>query len=679
MYAALLLVVLVGSYFRLVRLERQALRADTIHFWNICRSNITAWQVVTEWKRLPVGQPPLPLAVTKLYIDVLGLPVNHFTLRLPSALFGILAIPVMFLVGRRLGSDYLGLVLALLLAMNAFHIQTSREAYFYSSLILGACLMFLGTILAVRAMRMHTPLGPGFYWASGSGFFLAVHSQFTGWSAAFVQAVLVVLLMLWNWKKRGGRGKDVTGPTMLYLVLGVTVLAAPWGLGHLLGKLSSAEKDVSLKALAVSGENLWSMLRSTPLLFAWGKTPVRVGVLVLALVLGALVMWRERRRWLLYGVFVFVMVGSFVMYAVSRRAIGAAFESRYISGVLPIYLAIIGLGIWRFPDLPFFRKVFRFRRHRVLSWALLAVVVALLYGPADASTRMTGNPVPYRDIHAWVESNLPKGTPILVDRWFEPWNELAAYPSTNVIFAFTVPNEPVDVYLQHRWRDTARHFLEKYRDAAYLEITKSYWEVPSIGPWTWPREYFAHHVVFTNEAGVALRNMGLAGRGDFYGAYSNRLVVELFYNTREDVVNRARAAGERVLVLYGEGWMYTKLWQQTRDFRDWRVLQQRATLDLYNLGEQPVDVELALRGVALSGHKDVRVSQEVQHTFSPGQLEWWLVGTVTLRPGRTPLVLSDPLWTGVPLLVDEMAVREVAKPPPVETAEAPQAAPAGKE
>ncbi len=671
-YLGLLLIVGAGAYFRVVRLDLAALRADTIHFWNICRTDISAWQIVTEWTKLPVGQPPFPLAVTKWYIDLFHLPVNHFTLAFPNALFGIFAVPVMFLVGRRLGGNGLGLVLAALLALNPFHIQTSREAYFYSSLILGACVLFLGVVIAAQAVHRNEKLGAGFYWASGLGFFLITQSQFTGWSMAFVSALAIMWLLFRRWQKTKEHGRGVVLAAALFAALGILILAAPWGLGHMMSKLSSPEADVSLKALAVSGENMVTLLQRTPTLFAWGSTPARLGFTVAVLVLAILVMFRDRPRWHLYGVFLFLIVGTFLVYALSRKAIGAAYESRYISGLLPVYLSILALGLWQWPELPWFQQVVPVpQRRRVFSLVTVAVAVLMLARPADTSTRLTGSPVPYKDVLNWVESNLDRGIPVLVDRWFEPWNELKVYESTNVYFTFTVPNEPVDVYLNNRWRDTAVGFFTRYPEAAYLEIAKSYFDAPGVGFWQWPRQRFARHVIFRNRAGLELRELGLASRGDFYAANTNRVVVELFYNTRQDLIRNARKANQPILALYGPAWRYVK----TQDYRDWRMLEGQATLDVYNVTEQPVFAAIRLRGVAVAGSKQVSSSVGAPHTFSKGQIEQWDLGTVTLEPGLTQVALTDSLWEASqsPLLVEAFDV-QVVKPQPERAAAA--AAPA---
>jgi hypothetical protein len=288
------------------------------------------------------------------------------------------------------------------------------------------------------------------------------------------------------------------------------------------------------------------------------------------------------------------------------------------------------------------------------------VLIGAFIPAAWTATQLTGQPTPYKDIVRWMDTHLPSGTPVLVDRWFEPWNELKVYNSTNVYFTFTIPNEPADVYLKHNWRQTAEQFFEKYPDAAYLEIAKSYWENPDIGPWNWPRQHFKQHVVLRNEAGLKLRDLGLLYRDDG-GIYTNRLIVEIFYNTREDILARARSAGEKTVALYGGGWGYTKLWQQTQDFRDWRVLESRATLDLYNLTEQPRTVTVRFTGVAVGGTKRMRIGAQTFHCEANRLMEWMLA-PITIQPGLNSLVWQDALWgrvAQVPFLIDEIVLNSV--------------------
>ncbi|HEY3927593.1 MAG TPA: glycosyltransferase family 39 protein [Candidatus Koribacter sp.] len=65
----------------------------------------------------------------------LHLGTNEFMLRLPSAIFGTLAVPAIYRLARRLFNANVGLVAALLLAVNPAHLEYSQEARSYPMVI----------------------------------------------------------------------------------------------------------------------------------------------------------------------------------------------------------------------------------------------------------------------------------------------------------------------------------------------------------------------------------------------------------------------------------------------------------------------------------------------------------------------------------------------------------------
>ena len=154
-----------------------------------------------------------------------------------------------------------------------------------------------------------------------------------------------------------------------------------------------------------------------------------------------------------------LLAANIVVFLASRSAINAAFTSRYVIVLLPIWLVLLGAGIWGWGQILSAKAGSRLPS--VVTTVLGAGAFLLYVAPAIVCTRLSGAPVPYRDVQAWFNSNLPRGTPVLVDRWFEPWNELKVYNSTNVFFTFTIPNEPVDVYLKYNWRKTAETVFRK--------------------------------------------------------------------------------------------------------------------------------------------------------------------------------------------------------------------------
>ena len=658
----------VAAFFRLYELGMSAFRGDTILLWSMAVRKVPPGQVLMRWFDVSgaAGQMPMPAFLMQLFLELIGWKITPFTVRVTFAFFGILAVPVAFMGGRRLFGDRFGLFLAALLALNSFHIATSREAYFYSTLLLGYFLFFWFSAVAMYRIRRGEILGGGDLGILAAALFFSAYSQITGLLICVAGALLFGGMVWYRQRKTPAMWQNLIRMGVVYGVVLLPVLLASWGLRPILAQIG-ASKAAGEQFVAQTGGSLLTGVKEAATLFTWGWTVWGWALLIVAVVVGvgAALRLRERRfLWVLYFI-----VAQIALFAVSRSAAGANYEARYMSGTLPFFLAFVAYGLLMGIDDLLYGKVPQ--RVRSTAGAALAGVglLACVY-PAYLQTQLTGKPTPYYDLVRWTDSNLPQGTPVLVDRWFEPWNELKAHPTTNVFFTFTVPNEPVETYIKNRWRETAQAFFAKYPEAAYLEIAKSYWEVPGVGPWNWPREHFARHIAITNEAGLKLRHMGLANRGDFYAVTTNRTIVEIFYNTHEDLAAKARAQGRQNMVLFGPGWGYTK----TQDFRDWRALEKEAALEVYNLTDQPMDVMVRLRAVAPNGSKRVQSATMDAHDFSVGRMEDWDMGPISLAPGPTVVVLRDPFWTdgGVPLLVDMVAISMAPQPA---AAPAPAAAP----
>lgn len=77
--------------------------------------------------------PPLYYLIVNLFISAFG--TSEFVLRLPSALFGILTIPFLFLLGSRLYNAGLGLIAAGLFALAPYQVYFAQEARMYSMVV----------------------------------------------------------------------------------------------------------------------------------------------------------------------------------------------------------------------------------------------------------------------------------------------------------------------------------------------------------------------------------------------------------------------------------------------------------------------------------------------------------------------------------------------------------------
>ncbi len=93
------------------------------------------------------GHPPLYFLLLQGWSKISG--VSEAALRLPSALAGILSLPLMYLLGRRLAGETAGILSMLLLALNPMHVAFSREARSYALLFL-LCLVSLHLLLDLR-------------------------------------------------------------------------------------------------------------------------------------------------------------------------------------------------------------------------------------------------------------------------------------------------------------------------------------------------------------------------------------------------------------------------------------------------------------------------------------------------------------------------------------------------
>jgi mannosyltransferase len=137
---------------------------------------------------LPVTEstPPLYYVCAWLWSRLFGM--GEVGLRSMSAVVGILTVPVMYLIGRRLGSHRSGLVAAALAACCPLLVWYSQEARAYALLVLLAALALL---FFIRARAQPTP-GTLAAWAAASVLALTTH-----YMAAVTVVPEALLLIYW--------------------------------------------------------------------------------------------------------------------------------------------------------------------------------------------------------------------------------------------------------------------------------------------------------------------------------------------------------------------------------------------------------------------------------------------------------------------------------------------------
>ncbi len=604
------------------------------------------WQTFKETRIMPV-----PRMTVGAFITTFKLEANRFNVRFVYALLGGLTVGALFLLGRAFGDGRLAWLLAFFGAINPFSIYYSRQAHVYAFPIFFNTLAAAFGVLVLRALAAgRAPRARDLVLFTAAAI-LACHTHMSSWPLMGL-LWLVIAGMAWRAWRRHPEQVLWIGCAV---ASGVWLLAlVPWIYMFISAFFTAQESFLT------GGDNpIMTLLAKwrTPFVMTWGggwpRALVSLGLLLSGIGLGL-----RSRRW---RYIVLIALGLFcILAAVLSLMMGLArqfFNMRYYTPLWLILIFLSTLGVLLLAD--WLARFLPARARQLPLLALVALVGGLMVAPLSWLLSLPGNPVPYTMANRWMDTHLPPGAPVVVDRWFQPWNEMLHNAPTNVVATFTIPNEPQELLLQYNWTQTVQDFMRKYPEAAYLEVCfKSPY---GLEAWEWPRQFFHQQVEFRNEPGLKLRQVLLSPEENFYQGNSNGLICTLHYNTREDVLAMAAADKARRQLFYGPEWGYVKLWQQLGDFRDWRVLREQATLEVYNLTSQTNWVNLTIRGMALNGSKRVIGLHGATHDFQHLLLEEWSLGSWALQPGLNRLLLRDPFWNiqERPFLMDEVWLEDV--------------------
>lgn len=140
-YWEIICVTVLGTFLRFYHIGVKSLWIDEAFSFRSAQlplSQIWGAQALVE------PNPPLYYTLLKLWILFFG--ESEAALRSLSAVIGILTIPLIYVLGRSLGNQQLGLIAALLLAISPINIQYSQEARGYTLLTLAVTLVILGLV-----------------------------------------------------------------------------------------------------------------------------------------------------------------------------------------------------------------------------------------------------------------------------------------------------------------------------------------------------------------------------------------------------------------------------------------------------------------------------------------------------------------------------------------------------
>jgi mannosyltransferase len=347
-----------AAWLRLTALDRQSLWFDEADA--VIRAQSDLMTVLRTFIQ-PGENGPLYHLLLHFWIDVAG--ASEKAVRLPSAVAGLLTIPLMYLVGLRTLGQRAGLLAAGLLAISPYHVWYSQEAKMYSMAVL---LTLLSTALLIESLRRNERRWwAGYVIVTTLGFYFHVTTVLIfGAHCAFV---------LLTWRKWPGRQRpwliSVALLTLPYLPI------ALWAGRVVLGAAVTWHAHVSF----------WEMARITVTKFAANRadlvTEQRATWLyaILAgtgLLGGVLAAWHERvrpsaraaigagaGRWLLlFACLVLLPLVGFYFLTLRQPL----FNDRYLIMALPAYLLLAAGGL-------------RLLERRLWPLALVALVLVLAF------------------------------------------------------------------------------------------------------------------------------------------------------------------------------------------------------------------------------------------------------------------------------------------------------------
>ena len=321
-YGILATIIAFGSYLRLTLLRHQSLWFDEADI--VVRAQ-RPWSDVLSTFTIQGENGPLYNVILAGWVRVAG--ISEIAVRFPSAVAGILALPAIYVLARRLAGPQTGLIATGLLAISPYHIWYSQEAKMYSIVTL---LALVSTILLIEGLDS----GDKRLWV---GYVIVTTVMFYSHVASVLifaaQAAFVLLTYRkWLWQARA-LAVVAAALTLPYVPI------ALWATKVVAGDVPTWHTDITIiDAFRIIGIK-FATFRST------AEVEFRAGWLYFLAAAGtaAWLLASESRRTtgiLLVNMALVPVVG---IWLVSLR--NSVFSDRYIIGALPAYLILIAIGI----------------------------------------------------------------------------------------------------------------------------------------------------------------------------------------------------------------------------------------------------------------------------------------------------------------------------------------------
>ncbi len=255
----------------------------------------------------------------------LHLGTSEFAIRSFSAITGIATIPVIYLLGTRLFDRRVGLLSALLLAVQTAHVEYSQEARGYSLVVLLCALSFLFLHDAI----LRRSCGAWAFYVAAS--VLAVYTQFL--AALIILAEAVSLL---GWRRQTIRWRDIVtaGAAIAVLSIPAMIFVSTKDVGQLAWVPPLSYKQIHHAATLLTGNGLVFVLYAPFLLIGiiWSFRSLSARTPVV-------------QRWNSGLVLSWLLIPTILLLALSSRK--PLFAARFLLMCVPATVLLTACGLMR--------------------------------------------------------------------------------------------------------------------------------------------------------------------------------------------------------------------------------------------------------------------------------------------------------------------------------------------
>ncbi len=178
----LLAIVFIASILRIINLNQSLWLDEAINV--LATKNYSLLGMITEYAKADF-HPPGYFIIIWIWTKIFG--TGEIAVRIPSLIFGVLTIYVVYLIGKKLYSKTLGFLSAFLLAINPLHIYYSQEARMYSLATLAVSLNVLLFIRLIKGEKFNS-----FFLIVGS--FLVLLSDYVSYFIFPAQFIFLLIL-----------------------------------------------------------------------------------------------------------------------------------------------------------------------------------------------------------------------------------------------------------------------------------------------------------------------------------------------------------------------------------------------------------------------------------------------------------------------------------------------------